>query len=384
MKNNKKKIKSGNQILEKIFIVFMLIQPILDIYYLYTDKIINIFKLSLSTIIRIILLGLLILFSFLMLNNKNKFKWLLSFISVYIIYTLFHHINAINFNEELSIYGNYNLIKEIFYIIRMIMPLAMIFITKEINLSENKIKKIIYTVINIFCITIIITNIAKISLTSYANGNKIIVANIFDWFTKGIYDKYGYELIASKGLFHMANQISATLIALLPIEIYYILKEKITFSKIITLILNILALLMIGTRVASYGWVLVMMLVIFEYVFIGLKNKTKIDIKKILTLTIITIPFCFILPYSPVSNRTYASGEADIIAEHIKESGGEEARKNICTTITNEECKTEKISYIERYYDLNILKKIIHTQMIQNFGLMHLIFHILKEQIIVS
>ena len=33
---------------------------------------------------------------------------------------------------------------------------------------------------------------------------------------------------------------------------------------------------------------------------------------------------------------------------------------------------------------LNILKKIIHTQMIQNFVLMHLIFHILKEQIIVS
>ena len=156
----------NKQMLEKILIIFMIIQPILDIYYLYTDKIINIFILSPATIIRMIFIGILFLLSYYLLKNKNKKKYLISFILIYLIYTIFHHINAINYNINYQTYQNYNPIREIFYIIRMLMPLAIIFITKEIKLTENKIEKIIYTVINIFCISVIITNITKTSLTS--------------------------------------------------------------------------------------------------------------------------------------------------------------------------------------------------------------------------
>lgn len=330
----------------------MVLQPILDIYYLYTDEVINIFKLSPSTIIRMLFLGILALLSYLRLKNKNKFKWVVSFILIYIIYTIFHHINAVSFSKDYSIYENYNMIKEVFYIIRMLMPLAMIFITKNSDLSDNKIRKIVYTVINIFCITIVITNIAKISLTSYADGNKIIKANFFEWFNKGIYEKYTYEYIASKGIFHMANQISATLMALLPLEVYYMLKEKMTVPKIIVLVLNILAMIMIGTRVAAYGWLLVILMVVILYIIFSFIEKYKIEIKKILALVLICILFCLLLPYSPVSNRTYASDNTNMISEHIKNSGGEEVRKNICLDINDEECKTKKIEYIASYYEI--------------------------------
>jgi len=337
--------------LEKLLIIFMIIQPILDIYYLYTDKIINIFKLSPSTIIRMIFMGILIILSYLNLKNKNKFKWLISLVVVYITYTVFHHLNAIDFNNQLKVYDNYNLVRELFYIIRMIMPLGMIFITKNTELKEDKIKKIIYTVINIFCITIIITNIAKISLTSYSDGNKIIVANFFEWFNKDIYQKYSYELIASKGIFHMANQISAVLLALFPIELYFFLTKKTTISKILTLITSILAMLMLGTRVASYGWIIAIILVLAQYIYFGIIKKQKIAISKIIIILSISIAFCLILPYSPVNNRTYANDLDGNIQEKIKQSEGEIERKNLCQDNT-EKCQQDRINYIEKYYEI--------------------------------
>lgn len=351
MKNSKDGIL-GSKILEKLLIIFMMIQPILDIYYLYIDEVVNVFKFSPSTIIRMIFWVVLLVLCYLRFRNRDKVKWIISFILVYGIYVVFHHMNSMNFSKDYLIYNNYDVINEIFYIIRMIVPLSMIFIIKEVNLSDSKIKRIIYAVINIFCITIVVTNIAKISLTSYSDGDNIIAANIFEWFNKEVYKKYTYELIASKGIFHMANQISALLVALLPIELYYIFKEDRFILKVIGLILNILAMIMIGTRVASYGWLLIMILMIVEYIYFGIVKEYKINIKKILTLVIILLMFCIILPYSPVSNRTYASDFAGVVSEHIYASDGEEIRKNICVNLVDKECMLEKIEYIDKYYGI--------------------------------
>ena len=87
------------------------------------------------------------------------------------------------------------------------MTLLLIFITKEKELNEKQIKTIIVSVSLIFSIIMIITNIFEVAITSYNFGDKIIKANIFEWFVPGIYEKYGYDFIASKGIFHMANQI---------------------------------------------------------------------------------------------------------------------------------------------------------------------------------
>ena len=338
--------------LQKLLIIFMSIQPLLDIYYLYTDKVINIFKLSPATIIRMIFLFILFIIAY--MNNKqyNKKNGLIVFIIIYLTYTIFHHINAINFNKELFMYPSYNFIKEIFYIIRMVMPLLMIHISKESNLTEDKVKRIVYITICIFSLTIIITNFLGISLTSYANGSKIIKATFFDWFKNGIYKKYTYEYIASKGLFHMANQISATLVALLALELYYFLKEKTNIKKILLLIINIFAMIMIGTRIASLGWLIVSILMIVEYTYFSVKKQLKFEINKIIILSIICIAFGLLLPYSPVLNRTYASDSTNEISKSIKKSSIIE-RKELCQTkITKTECKLDKIKYIEKYYKM--------------------------------
>ena len=346
------KNKINNQsFLQKLLIIFMIIQPILDIYYLYTDEIINIFKLSPATIIRMIFLCLLSILSYISLKKDNKKRWLIITTIVYALYMIFHHLSAISYDSGFEIYNKYSVVRELFYIIRMLMPLAMIFITKQADLKEDNVKKIIYTVINLFCITIIVTDLFEVSLTSYADGNKTIVANFLKWFNKDIYKEFGYELIASKGLFHMANQISATLLALLPIELYFFYKDKISPLSIITIVFNIMAMLIIGTRVASYGWLLAIILVTIEYLYFGLKKKYRIDMKKIIVLTIISVIFSLIIPYSPVANRTFASDIDAEIQNKIKNANGEIERKNLCKDDSNE-CRKQKYAYIEKYYDI--------------------------------
>ena len=54
-----------------LLILFIIIQPILDIHYLYTEKVVNIIGFSPSTIIRITIVLILTLMTLITLNNKK-------------------------------------------------------------------------------------------------------------------------------------------------------------------------------------------------------------------------------------------------------------------------------------------------------------------------
>ena len=64
-----KSLEKYKKIMSIIFITFMIIQPIFDVYYLYSDSLISLFKFSPSTIIRMIIMSVLILFVFFVSKN---------------------------------------------------------------------------------------------------------------------------------------------------------------------------------------------------------------------------------------------------------------------------------------------------------------------------
>ena len=131
---------------KKLLIIFMLLQPIFDIYYLYTDNIISIFKFSPSTIIRIIIFSVLFLLTVIPNKDKINKKRTIAFLSIYIIYTIFHQINATNFNVFSSINNNYSTLKELFYIIRMLVPIFLIYITYNNEITFKDLRKIVLIV----------------------------------------------------------------------------------------------------------------------------------------------------------------------------------------------------------------------------------------------
>ena len=202
-----------------LLILFMILQPIFDIYYLYTDEVINIFKFSPATIIRMIFLLFLGISSFCLVRKKETKKFLYLFLGIYFVYSLFHLYNATLFKVAYESYSNYSHLTEIFYLIRMLCPILLIFITYQNKISVKDMKKVFISVYLIFSIVMISTNILGVALTSYGGGNDIIKANFISWFNLENYQKYGYEALASKGLFHMANQVTGVMTAFFPILI---------------------------------------------------------------------------------------------------------------------------------------------------------------------
>ncbi|MGN1322546.1 MAG: O-antigen ligase family protein [Bacilli bacterium] len=304
------------RILSYVFAIFMILQPLFDIFYLYDDNLIAMFKFSPATIIRMGVMSLLFLFTFLYWKNKNKWKYLIVFCVIYLLYTIFHQINVMNFDVPFDKFNNYSTLKELFYIIRMVCPLLMIFVTYENDIRREYLKKIIIYVSLIFSVVMVSTNLLGIALGSYDGGTEIIERTIIDWFNPNIYNEVSYTKIASKGIFHMANQVSATLISLLPMVIYYLLKEKKALYGL-TYFLMLLSMLMIGTRVAGYGWLLVSACMFVAYLFfVFVKKEYKFDLKISVIYLILTAINCVILPYSPVMNRHYIEENAGIINEN--------------------------------------------------------------------
>lgn len=332
---------------KKLLIIFMLLQPIFDIYYLYTDNIISIFKFSPSTIIRIIIFFVLFLLTVIPNKDKINKKRTIAFLSIYIIYTIFHQINATNFNVFSSINNNYSTLKELFYIIRMLVPIFLIYITYNNEITFKDLRKIVLIVLNTFCVTIILTNLLKVSLTSYHEGSEIIKANFLEWFNHSTYEKYGYELIASKGIFHMANQISGTIIILYPILLYIYFQEKTKPINIYTVIVTNLALLMLGTRTAAYGCIIINIIMLLGYIFFNkIINKNKTNLQNLAYFIIIFISFLAVLPYAPVENRTYAEDAANTIIENLKD---EELQKEYLQVITSNDISKKKEFIINNY-----------------------------------
>ena len=350
------------KIMVYLFIGYMIAQPLFDIFWLYSDNLIAIFKFSPSTIIRMIIMGILFLTSFIWLKDNRKYKVLIIASVIYIIYAIFHHLNSLNFYVPYGNFDNYSFLKEMFYLIRMIMPLLIIFITYEKKLSFKYFKMIVVYVALIFSCTMVLTNFLGVALASYGGGTHQIKATFFEWFLSSTYSKYQYLDVASKGIFHMANQVSGVLVCLLPILIF-IYFSKPNFLHTLTLCLTILSMMMLGTRVASVGWIaicIVMFLIYLFFVFI----KKEIGLKKnaLIIFILLMIAFIIILPYSPVMNRTYINDSSQQVESNIEETDSKIALKKFKKYVKEKESeklsdkekrqlKNEKINFIKNSYN---------------------------------
>lgn len=357
LKNEKLK-----KIMLYLFIGFMIAQPLFDIFWLYDDNVIAFFKFSPSTIIRMLIMIVLFITTFIWLKDKRKYKMLITASVIYILYAIFHHLNSLNFNIPYGNFTDYSFVKEAFYLIRMIMPLLIILITYEKQLSLKYFKIIVVSVALIFSVLMVSTNFLGFALASYGGGTQPIKATFFEWFSSSTYDKYQYLEIASKGIFHMANQVSGVLVCLLPILIF-IYFEKPNILHAITLILTILSMIMLGTRVASIGWIAICLVMIFIYLFFVFIKKEIIFKKGSLAVFIIVlIVFAIIMPYSPVMNRTYINENSQQVEDDIEGTSSDVALKKFKKYIAKKEkedltkeekeaLKQEKITFIKNSYN---------------------------------
>lgn len=280
---------------------FILIQPFLDLYWFYNGKLAEVLPFTLPTIIRILAITVIVGMFFSQKETWQKLskeKWLIAYIALLAIYSILHLIHVKNFISVSPNDYNYSTSSEIFYLIRMVLPLIVIFLTNELNFTKKQFREVIEGVSGLFSFTIVISNLFVISLKSYETG--FINSNIFAWFFN---PSIGYSHMASKGFFNFANMVSAVLFMLVPLMTYFLFTH---FNwKTITLnVVQALAMIELGTKVAALG--------LLGGIFIGLaifvihKYLLK-DIKKggwaFLTAILIEIGSIAILPFGPAIQR---------------------------------------------------------------------------------
>ena len=76
--------------IKKLLLIFLVLQPFLDCYLLYTDEVMNIFHFSPTTIIRFLIIGFLFILVFFNKNNKETRKPILIYSGVILVYIIIH------------------------------------------------------------------------------------------------------------------------------------------------------------------------------------------------------------------------------------------------------------------------------------------------------
>lgn len=364
IKNSSVKFKEKimqKEIIEKLMLGFLMLQPLLDLYFLFDESVVNFFGFSPSTIIRIGFVGIIgILFLF-VLRNKKEICIYIVYLGLITVYIILHHINALNFTDFYDGYDfGYTLISELFYVIRMLMPLFLIIVSCHYQFSTKRIEMLVSVLIILISGSIIVTNILGISTGSYSK--EVIKGNIFCWFME---DKcnLSYMDLASKGLFLDPNRLSALLVLLTPLTFYVMFKNPTIKNKLV-IVINMIGMLMLGTKVSTFGFVIILILSLLIYVFFSfIKREIKFRHNIFWYLVVVLVGYCLIFPYSPAINRTNVDNSIFENYNANIDNRLEENEKNLHELndkINGEDELDEREKYMMEFIEQNYLDYSLH------------------------
>ena len=280
---------------EKIFYIWLLLQPIIDLIVSLTIR-----NSDSSITIGIILRGLFLLtlllvtiFSKKIKNKKNIYAYFIMLFIYFILYMLIR-INENSFSLGLIV----NEVKYIFkYFYYPIVLLTMYQLKDYFELDNDKLKKIL--VINLFIITfsIILSYLTNSAYSSYGNGNSGIV-----------------------GWFYSANEIGAILVILYPYTFLIKNNKQVIFNTIVML-LTIISSIYMGTKTTYFGIILSLVFYIIYILLFKIKDsvKAKYKVSYITLSVILLVTLSFISPmFKNIENTTNEYKDNDnVIVDNV-------------------------------------------------------------------
>lgn len=350
-------------ILLKIFMIFLIIQPLLDIYILFSEPVVDFFGFSPSTIIRVIFIAVMAIIAIVTIMRKKEIYSYLLYGLFVVIYAILHYINASPVNSVLPDNFVYSPVSELFYIIRMLIPLIVIVISYKQDLNFKRFSNIIMIVVLLFSGTIVLSNIFKIGLQSYTIGpEQFLQGNIFSWFFTN--NTYTFEELTCKGFFYMGNQISALLLFLLPLTLFINIKNLNVFNSLVSFI-HIISMIMLSSRVASYGWILVtgaMLIIYFFFTFV--KKELRFNKNVIIYFFVLITLSSIVLYKSPILNRTYINDYAKKYVESESINNLTDNLQNLDKTLVTVSNEAERANIIKGFLYKNYDNYMIPKQFI--------------------
>lgn len=261
-----------NKIIKILITILLMWLPFLDMLRTTTFKDIELFGIALIELGNILIIGIALILTFTKLKFKNIMKYVL-FLVIVFIYIVLHYFNIIKFDTNIFPRADFNFITETFYILRVyVLPLTLLYILFYNRDIFNKkfYFKVIKWVICVISFSIIVLNILKLSYISYSPGKGHILYNIFDYFLF----QGDYTQLSSRGFFDSANELSAILFMLLPMNIYLFYKESKKFN-VVLYVSQFIAMVLLGTRTAAYGALLISVVALVAYILLVALKREK-------------------------------------------------------------------------------------------------------------
>ncbi|MGI6174614.1 MAG: O-antigen ligase family protein [Christensenellales bacterium] len=288
----------------KLFSLFVIIQPFLDYYFLFSEEIKRYTLISPSTIIRCLFIGVMFVCT-LYARRKSKRMWIAwgIYFAVTAVYYVAHMLANAAFPYELPAFFQFTLMEETVYIIRLLLPLILLFLTFHQAFTWEHVRFITIAMALIISGTIIITNLLKVSLVAYSTEPVVNEYSFLSWFDNTDYEKFNY--MTSKGWFYMANIVSGVVLLLFPLLLMYFIQKPGAVNMIALMTLS-LSMLIIGTRVCLYSMVLSFVVVPGIYLIDALMHKKLVFRKHLLWLLLPVLLVVLIYPYSPYPERNQA------------------------------------------------------------------------------
>ena len=246
-----------NKIFDIIVIVFLILNPIIDLFGCFQDKYFNI-PVSINYIIR----GLFFLGIFIYLfTKKDNRKMLIIFLVYFLLALSSYFLRKFNMYEEIV-----NLLK-IFYL-----PIMMIFFSKYKNKYIND--RFILDTYFLYIVTFIVMHIFKL-------------------------DK-GY-----------LNTIGVILVGLLPITLNYVIDNKNIILKIVFSLALAASIYFISTKLIVLGVLIVTLCTLFgkykyEFIYNGFKKRLKVILIFLAFISVFTLLVRFSPFYSNVKDQITA------------------------------------------------------------------------------
>ena len=334
-------IKKSKKIFVILLIFYILIQPFLDIMWLNDGTVPEVAGFSLPTIIRMIFIACLGLLSFMVITFNRKYLFILGYCCLVAVYFVGHHFACVDFYSLVPGNFSYNIVGEMFYVVRMCIPLAMVYFTYNSAINRKLFEKAVLILSLIMSVSCIFTNIFKVAYGSYTS--ELIAGNIFDWFIH--YGEYTSNQIASKGIFY--SSITSTVMVLIYPMLLYLFMEKRKIGYFLSAVLQAVALLMVGTKATGFSVLIVSVLMTVVYLFVVLiKRDFKVNrVACCGVVAILSINFV-LFNYSP------AVAKMDFDKEYSKEIDEKEVERDKEHSVKelSEDEKEELIAFFDDNY----------------------------------
>lgn len=308
---------------QNIFIMYILLQPIIDIITSLCVR--NISEtLSLGIVVRVLFMLFIVVYSIIRVPKKNKIK-LIIYYSCIGLYGIAYLVNSYLKYDFSMIFTQVKGFIKVFYF--PVILVSLYEINKEKNF--NSFEKYLNISLIIYIATIIICKIFSVGYPTYPNNDKL----------------------GSIGLFYAGNETSAILAMLAPICFWKLINEKFNIINIIVCIATIFAMFEIGTKVSALS---IFALIVLTFILAGIKMFTKgrktIYKQFIAILLMIILVFAFVA-YTP-AGKNIGIGVIWKKSSNTQDPSQSESHE----TTSSKEVQTELLSGRNNYLK-NTLKK---------------------------